>query len=355
MTAVLDEPPRLPPEAPAPAPRRVSTRVAVLIGAGAALVLLLAASLALGARSVPLGRVIEVLGSGRDGTPEATVVWDLRVPRTLLGLEVGVALALAGVILQSVTRNPLADPGLLGINAGAAGAVVLAISVFGLGSVDDYLWFAFVGAAVALLVVYGIAALGRGGISPTRLVLAGVAVTAALESAISAVSLRDSAALEQYRAWVVGSLSGRDAGTVTSVTPFLLVGLLLALSCARPLNALALGEDLARSLGSRVGWARVASAGSVVLLAGGATAAVGPIAFVGLAVPHVARLLVGPDLRWLLPCSALLGPVLLLGADIAARLVVRPGELQVGILTAVVGAPVFLVLVRRVRLGGGAQ
>lgn len=331
-----------------------STRSAGLLLALGLLAVLVVASLALGARSIPFDRSVTLLFAGDDGSIDGTVLWNLRVPRTLLGLEVGIALALAGVVLQSVTRNPLADTGLLGVNAGAAAAVVLAISALDYASVDAYVWFAFAGAAIALLVVYGIAALGRGGISPTRLVLAGVAVTAALESMISAVSLRDSAALEQYRAWVVGSLGGRDAETVATFTPFLAVGLLLALACIRPLNALALGEDLARSLGGHVGRTRIASAGAVILLAGGATAAAGPIAFVGLLIPHLVRAMTGPDLRWVVPYSMVLGPCLLLGADVVGRLVVRPGELQVGILTAVLGAPLLIVLVRRLRLVGPA-
>lgn len=307
------------------------------------------ASVALGARAIPFGDVLAALHDF-DGSNDHLIVRSLRLPRTLAGLGVGVALGLAGAVMQGVTRNPLADPGILGVNAGASLAVVVAIHVFGIASLAGYVWFAFVGAAAASVVVYALGALGRDGATPVKLALAGAAVSAFLASITTAILLVDVAALDQFRFWVVGSLAGRDAAVVAQVAPFLVLGTVLALGCARALNSMSLGDDVARSLGLRVGAARAVSAVSVVLLCGAATAAAGPIGFVGLTVPHVARAICGPDYRWILPYSAVLAPILLLGADILGRLVARPGELQVGIVTALVGAPFFVGLVRRRRL-----
>jgi iron complex transport system permease protein len=252
--------------------------------------------------------------------------------------------------MQGVTRNPLADPGILGVNAGAALFVVIAIYLFGVTSLTGYVWFAFLGAAIVSVVVYALGSLGRDGATPVKLALSGAAVAAFLGSVTTAILIVDVATLDQFRFWAVGSLAGRDTQIVAQVAPFVAVGGLLALASARSLNSLSLGDDVARSLGVRVGTARIVSALSVVLLCGAATAAAGPIGFVGLTVPHVARAICGPDYRWVLPYSAVLAPILLLGSDIVGRMVARPGELQVGIVTAFVGAPFFVVLVRRRRL-----
>jgi iron complex transport system permease protein len=252
--------------------------------------------------------------------------------------------------MQGVTRNPLADPGLLGIEAGAALAVVVGIHSFGIGSLTGYVWFAFAGAGAASVVVYAIGSMGRGGATPVKLALTGSAVSALLASLTSAVLLLDVETLDEYRFWVVGSLAGRDEVVVWQVAPFLVVGTLLALGSARSLNALSLGDDVARSLGQRVQLARLVAALAVVVLCGAATAAAGPIGFVGLTVPHIARAICGPDYRWILPWSLVLAPTLLLGADVIGRVVARPGEVQVGIVTALVGAPFFVALVRRRKL-----
>jgi iron complex transport system permease protein len=272
------------------------------------------------------------------------------VSRTLLGLTVGAALGLAGAVMQGVTRNPLADPGLLGVNAGAALAIVSGLYFFGITSSSSYVWFAFVGAAVAGVVVYALGAMGRGGATPVKLAIAGAAVSALMASLTSAMLLLDSATLDQYRFWAVGSIAGRELDVLWGVLPFILLGIAIALLLGRELNGLALGEDVARSLGQRVGLVRLGAAASVVLLCGGATAAAGPIWFVGLTVPHVARALTGPDHRWLLPYSMLIGAVLLTLADVIGRVLVRPGELEVGIVTAFLGAPVFIAFVRRRRI-----
>ncbi|MDP9403429.1 MAG: iron chelate uptake ABC transporter family permease subunit [Actinomycetota bacterium] len=314
-----------------------------------ALVAVAVASVAYGSKPIPIGEVLAALFDF-DGSNDHLIIRSLRVPRTLVGVGVGVALGLAGAVMQGVTRNPLADPGILGVNAGASLAVVVAIYVFGVGSLTGYVWFAFVGAAMVSVVVYGLGALGRDGATPVKLALAGAAVGAFLASITTAVLILDVATLDQFRFWVVGSLAGRDATIATHVAPFIVVGAMLAFGSARALNSMSMGDDVARSLGLRVGVARAVSALSVVLLCGAATAAAGPIGFVGLTVPHVARAVCGPDYRWILPYSAVLAPILLLGADIVGRIVARPGELQVGIVTALVGAPFFIALVRRRRL-----
>lgn len=307
------------------------------------------ASAGYGSKPIALGTVLDAFFAF-DGSTDHLIVRTLRMPRTLIGVGVGAALGLSGAVMQGVTRNPLAGPGILGVNAGAALAVVVAIYAFGVGSLSAYVWFAFGGAAVASVVVYALGSLGRDGATPVKLALAGAAVSALLGALTTAVLLIDVATLDQFRFWVVGSLAGRDAAILGQVAPFLVVGAVLALGSARTLNTLSLGDDVARSLGQRVGLARLAGALSVILLTGAAVAAAGPIGFVGLTVPHVARAICGPDYRWVLPYSALLAPILLLGADIVGRVVARPGELQVGIVTAVLGAPFFIALVRRRKL-----
>ncbi|HTW17616.1 MAG TPA: iron chelate uptake ABC transporter family permease subunit [Nocardioides sp.] len=299
-----------------------------------------------GSRSIPLRDVVDAFRHFDDGAIEDRVALQLRVPRTILGILVGAALGLAGAILQGLTRNPLADPGIMGINAGAATAVVLAITVLGVGSVSGYIWFAFAGAVLATALVYVIGSLGREGATPVKMALAGAAVTAGLTSLTTGMMMTDVEVLDQLRFWQVGSLAGRYAPIVEGIAPFLVVGIVGALLCGRALNGLALGDDTARALGLRVGRTRVLLLGLVALLCGAGTAACGPIVFVGLVVPHVARLVCGPDYRWILPYSMLLGPVLLLGADIIGRVAGSPGELQVGVVMGVLGAPFFVALVR---------
>ena len=325
------------------------TRSGGLVIALGVLVLVAFCSVAFGAKPIRFDTVWDALWHP-DGSSDHLIVRSLRVPRTIIGLGVGAALGLAGAVMQGVTRNPLADPAILGIESGAALAVVIGIQTFGISALSGYVWFSFVGAAVASVVVYAIGSAGRGGATPVKLALAGAALSAMLSSFTSAILLTDIETLDQFRFWVVGSLAGRDASTASQAAPFLLVGTVLALASARSLNALALGDDVARSLGQRVHAARAVSALSVVILCGAATAAAGPIGFVGLTVPHVARAICGPDYRWILPWSMVLAPTLLLGADVIGRLVARPGELQVGIVTATLGAPFFIALVRRRKL-----
>ena len=294
-------------------------------------------SLAIGARVTPLGAVWDAIFHYDPANTDHLVIRELRLPRTILGVLVGATLGLAGAVMQGVTRNPLADPGILGVNAGASLLVVIGISAFGVTSILGYVWFAFAGAAVASVVVYSVAALGREGATPVKLALAGAALSAAFGAVTSAMLLLDQATFDQFRFWAVGSLAGRDMSIVVQIAPFLIAGCLLALCLGRVLNTLSLGEDVARGLGANVVLSRGVSAAAVVLLCGAATAACGPIGFVGLTIPHVARMIVGPDYRWVLPYSMVLAPILLLAADIIGRVVARPGELQVAIVTAFLG------------------
>ncbi|MDF2849232.1 MAG: iron chelate uptake transporter family permease subunit [Oerskovia sp.] len=328
-------------------PARARRLVVGLVVLVVALAAVCALSLAVGANALPLGVVMDALTSYDPTNPDHLVVIEKRVPRTLVGLVAGAALGAAGTLMQGLTRNPLADPGLLGVSAGASLFVVGAISFFGVSQVGGYVWFAFAGAAIAAAVVYGVASVGREGATPVKLALAGAAVTAALTSVVTAVLLVDRATLDLMRFWQVGSLAARGSTVVWQVLPFVVVGLVLALALGRSLNGLALGDDVARGLGQDVTRTRVVAGVAIVLLCGAATAAVGPVAFVGLVVPHVARYVVGLDYRWVLPYAAVAAPVLLIGCDVIGRVVARPGELQVGVVTAVVGAPLFIALVRR--------
>ncbi len=328
--------------------RRPVVRILGLVGLLIGVLVAVGASLFLGSRAIDLGAVVDALTGQSSNTTEQMVVLDLRVPRTVIGLVAGAALGLAGALMQGLTRNPLADPGLLGVNSGASLAVVVAIGVFGVGAPSGYIWFAFVGAAVAAVLVYAVAS-GRGGPTPMGLTLAGAAVTAVLTSVITLVLLRDLDTLGQYRFWSVGSLVARDVSTVAPLAPFLVVGAVLALLLGRSLNGLALGDDVARGLGQRVGVTRVVAGVAIILLCGSATALAGPLVFVGLVVAHVARRLVGADYRWILAYSIPLGAILLVLADTVGRLIAQPAELEAGIVVAIIGAPVLIVLVRRDR------
>ncbi len=326
--------------------RHVLRAAGLLVSIGV-LLLVCVASIAVGAKAMPLSDVWHGLFHNA-GTGNDVIVHDVRVPRTLLGLIVGAALGLAGAVMQALTRNPLAEPGLLGVNAGASAAVVSAISFLGVTSLTGYVWFAFLGAGFVSVLVYILG--GSRGATPVRLALAGTAATAALYGYINAVQLLDAAALERLRFWTVGSLASADMATVGKVAPFIAVGVLLALLLARPLNAMEMGDDTARSLGAHLNRTRALSMLAVTLLCGAATAACGPIVFIGLMIPHLVRSITGPDMRWVLTYATVLAPVLLLGADVVGRVVTRPAELQVGIVTALIGGPVFIHLVRRKRM-----
>lgn len=304
------------------------------------------ASVVIGSREIPVSVVWDAV-TAPSSVEDHFVIRDLRIPRTVVGVVVAVALGVAGALIQALTRNPLADPGILGVNAGASFAVALGVGFFGVSTISGYVWFAFAGALIVTIAVYAIGSAGRGGADPLRLVLAGVALGAALSGLTSALTLLDPEAFDKMRNWGAGAIVGRGLDLVWPVLPLLGVGLVIALIVARPLNAIALGEDLAAALGANVLRTRILVIVAVTLLAGGATAIAGPIGFIGFMVPHVARWIVGPDQRWILAYTVALSPILLLVADIAGRLIMRPAEVPVGIVTAFVGAPVLIMLIRR--------
>nr|WP_243400018.1 iron chelate uptake ABC transporter family permease subunit [Arthrobacter glacialis] len=312
----------------------------------AALILVSLLSLAVGARSINLPTVADALLNFDPSNGDHAVVRS-RIVRTVAGLLVGLSLGLAGTSMQGVARNPLADPGILGVNAGASLAVVAGIFLFGATSVSNYLWFAFLGSAIAAVVVYAVASLGRSGATPVKLALAGAAMAAGMGSLMSAMLVSSQDSLELFRRWQVGALAGKSWDAIVAVLPFVVVGALVLLGTGKLLNTLALGDDMARGLGQRPGMGRAISALGIVLLCGSATALAGPIAFIGLVVPHLLRGLVGPDYRWLLPLSLIAAPAILLLADVIGRVILLPGEVPAGILAAMLGAPVFIAVVRR--------
>lgn len=323
----------------------------VLLVCVAALVVTMMLSIAIGSRNIDLAVVWQAVISPQD-LDEHYVIWDLRIPRTVVAVTVGAALGIAGALIQALTRNPLADPGILGVSSGASFAVAIGVGVFGVQSMTGEIWFAFAGALLATLGVYAIGSVGRGGGDPLRMVLAGVALGAVLSGLTGAMTLLNPQAFDKMRGWGAGSVVGRSLDVVLPVLPFFVIGFVIAMLVARPLNAVALGEDLARALGAQVMRTRVLTIIAVTLLAGGATAIAGPIGFVGLMVPHVARWIVGPDQRWIFAYTIVLAPILLLTADIFGRVLMRPAEIPVGIVTAFVGAPVLIALIRRKKVSG---
>ncbi|MEU1541929.1 iron ABC transporter permease [Actinacidiphila glaucinigra] len=312
-------------------------------------------SIGLGAVDIPPDQVVRALFGHPSSDLVDNIVWTVRVPRTVLGLTAGAALGLSGALMQALTRNPLADPGILGVSAGASFGIVLAIALFGIGSLYGTIWFAFAGALGTSVLVFLLGRTGRSGATPVKLALAGIAVTFLLFSLTNAIVLTDPDALDRYRFWSAGTLADQDAAVVRGILPFLAVGAVLALATAPSLNSLALGDDVAASLGRRLGLVRLQGVVAVMLLTGASVAVIGPVVFLGLVVPHVARVLaqyagIGPDHRRLLPLSAVLAPCLLLTADILGRVVARPTEVQAGVLVAFIGGPFFIALVRRRKL-----
>jgi iron complex transport system permease protein len=320
----------------------------LLLGLGIASFLLavcLVYSITLGAREIPLPTILQSFTTF-DNTFDHLVVQTVRLPRSLMAVAVGAALAVSGALLQGLTRNPLAETGILGIEAGGALAVVITLFLFGSSSPSLYTAVAFLGAAIAAVSVYGLGSLGRGGATPLNLTVAGAAVTALISSITTAILIISQRTLEEMRFWLAGSLAGRDFDIFLQALPFLGSGLLLALLLGRQITALSLGEDVAQSLGQRTAWIKGLTAASVVLLAGSSVAIAGPVGFIGLIVPHMVRFFIKTDYRWILPYSAVFGAILLLISDIAARVLLKPQELPVGIMTALIGAPVFVSLAK---------
>jgi iron complex transport system permease protein len=324
----------------------VSRRIGWTTAAIVALLLAVLLSLGVGARPISPAHVLDALLYG--GTSEsAEIVRSLRVPRTVVGVMVGAGLALAGTVILGITRNPIGDPGVLGISQGAAAGVVLAIAYAGAHTLSGYVWFAFLGSGVASVAVYAVASRGRGGATPVKLALAGAAINALLISVIQGMLTTEAATLDEFRFWQIGSIAGRDAELAGQIWPFLVVGTMLVLSVARGLDALALGDDVAKGLGQKVATVRIVGGVGATVLTGVGVSAAGPIAFVGLAVPHIARAIVGTDHRWVMPMAALLGPVMLLVSDVIGRIVFPPGEVPAGVMTALIGVTFLIAMVLR--------
>jgi iron complex transport system permease protein len=329
-------------------PLRRVNRLGVLAAVAAIGLAVTCMSLTVGTREVSLTDVIAAIFGDASTLDRAAVA--TRVPRTLLALMAGAALGVAGAVMQGVTRNPLADPGILGINMGASLAIVVGISWFGISSAHSFIWVSIAGAAATAAFVYGIASLGRGGATPLKLALSGTATAIAFSSLVIAVVLPRADIAGGIRSWQIGGVGGATFDRMEPVYAFLAIGLALCLLSASRLNALALGEELAAGLGERVARARATATLGAVMLCGATTAVCGPIGFVGLVVPHICRLLIGIDHRWLLPFSALGGAILLTTSDILGRVAARPSELEVGVVTSLIGAPVFIAIVRRAKV-----
>ncbi|MBD2056225.1 iron ABC transporter permease [Oculatella sp. FACHB-28] len=319
-----------------------------VVGLGVSILLLfvcLLLSITFGAADINLSTVWQAL-TAFDGSTNHLIITTLRLPRALIALLVGAALAVAGALMQGLTRNPLAEPRILGISAGAALAVVAATFLIGTTSIQTYTWFAFTGAAIAAVAVYSLGSAGRGGLSPLKLVLAGAVLDYLLSALMTGILILDRRTLDEVRFWLAGSVAGRDFNVLLQVLPYVSIGLIIAFSLGKQITTLTLGEDVARGLGLNTAWVKAIAIITVVLLAGSAVALAGPIGFVGLVIPHIVRFWVGVDYRWILPYAAVWGAVLLLIADLVARLIIKPQELPVGIMMALLGAPFFIYLAR---------
>ena len=325
--------------------RRVYLLPGLVAGAGG-LGGLLVFSIMLGAAEISPGTVFDAIFEFDGESFDHLVIRTVRLPRVICGIFVGAALASAGAVMQGLTQNPLASPGILGVNAGAAFAVVLAVFILGNPPLSTYAIFAMIGAAGGAVVVYGLASAGRGGATPLRLTLAGVIVTAFIAAFTTAILITDQDTLDQIRFWTVGSLSGREWRLLGWTAPYMAAGVVAALVLARQITTISLGRDVAAGLGQNTALVRGLASAAVILSAGGAVALAGPVGFVGLIAPHAARFVVGTDYRWILPYSALAGALIVVGGDAAARVVIRPQELPVGVMMGIAGAPFFVYLAR---------
>lgn len=324
--------------------RQMPTLLGLVLGLCILLICLIY-SVTLGAADIPLDKILASF-IAFDGSYEHLVIQTVRLPRVLIAILVGSALAVSGALMQGLTRNPLADPGILGIESGAALAVVATIFIFGSSSLSVLTIVAFLGAGVTATLVYFLGSLGRGGATPVNLTVAGAALTALISSLTTAVMIVSQRTLQEIRFWLAGSLAGRDSNILLQALPFVMVGLVVAFALGRQITTMSLGEDVAKGLGQKTAWIKIITAVSVVLLAGSSVALAGPIGFIGLVVPHMVKFYIKADYRWILPYSAVLGAILLLVADIAARLLLKPQELPVGVMTALIGAPFFVYLAK---------
>lgn len=306
-------------------------------------------SIACGVKSVGIQSIIGAFIPNDAPALEVNIV-QARIPRTVFGILAGAALGISGLLMQSITRNPIADPSILGVNTGASLFVVCGIAFFHIQSGNQYIWLAFIGAALTAILVYGLASVGTGGATPIRLALAGAAASTALQSLVNTIMLPNTQVMDQFRFWQVGSISGASWQDIRLISPYLVVGFLLAFFMVPSLNTLALGDDVATGLGVNVMIVRGLSALAAVLLCASVTALAGPISFIGLMVPHLICAFVGPDLKKIMPLSAICGACVLLISDVLGRILGRPGELESGIITALIGGPVFIVIIRKVKV-----
>lgn len=312
------------------------------------LIVVSALSILYGSKSVDMETLFDALFTIKESFSISVV--QARIPRTLFGILAGASLGVSGCLMQSITRNPIADPSILGINTGASLFVVVGIAFFSISSPSQYIWLGFTGAILTAILVYGIASVGQSGATPIKLALAGAATSMALMSLVNTIMLPNSQVMDSFRFWQTGSIGGAKWNMILVLLPYFILGLLLSFYLSSSLNTLALGDELATSLGINSKKVRAMAAFAGVLLCGATTALAGPIAFVGLMVPHIMRLLIGSNMHYLLPLSALGGSILLLGADIIGRVIASPAELEVGIITAILGAPVFIYIVRKVKI-----
>ncbi|MBU3114010.1 FecCD family ABC transporter permease [Clostridium lacusfryxellense] len=306
-------------------------------------------SLALGSKNIEFSQAINALLSSND-TSFATLVVRERIPRTIFSIIAGASLGVSGAIMQSITRNPIADPSILGVNTGASLFVVIGIAFFNINSPNQYIWIALAGAGITTIVVYGIASIGNGGMTPIKLALAGAATSAVLSSLVSAIILPRSDVMDTFRFWQVGSVSGATWESINLILPFIIIGLMISMASTPALNVLALGDDVASGLGVNVGIIRIICATSGVILSGATTAIAGPIGFIGLMIPHSVRLIFGSNLRGIVPMSAICGASLLIISDVLGRVIGSPGEIQVGIITAFLGAPILIIIARKAKV-----
>ncbi|PZE19859.1 FecCD family ABC transporter permease [Paenibacillus xerothermodurans] len=303
-------------------------------------------SIVFGVTDIRFQTVIESY-TGFNGSNEHLIIQTTRVPRAVIAAAVGASLAVAGAVMQAITRNPLASPSILGVNSGAAFFIVVAASCFHASGFQEFTWIAFIGSATSTAIVYVLGSLGRDGLTPIKITLAGAAVTAFFHSLTQGFLLADGKMFDQILIWLVGSVAGRDVAMLHAVYPYMIAGLAICLFLSKHINLLALGEDVAAGLGQRTVLVKLTAAVGIVLLAGASVAVAGPIAFVGIIIPHVVRYLVGNDYRWIVPFSALLGAILLVSADLSSRYIAMPSEVPVGVMTAILGVPFFVYIARK--------
>lgn len=326
--------------------QRNGTKLVFLICAMLILLILMGMSIVFGYTNTSIKTVIHAF-TDFDGTNEHIIIKNVRLTRSLIAAAVGACLAMAGVIMQTLTKNPLASPGILGVNAGAGFAVVVGVTMFNVTSLQAFSWISFTGAAVAAISVYIIGTAGREGLTPMKLTLAGAAMAALFASFTQGLLVLNEAALEQVLFWLAGSVAGRDMDILISILPYMVAGWIAAMLIAPKMNVLSMGEDLAKGLGLKTGLVKIVAGLIVIFLAGCAVAVAGPVGFIGIVIPHIARKIIGVDHRWLIPLSGLMGGMLLVAADIGARYVIMPQEVPVGVMTAVIGTPFFIYIARR--------